>query len=91
MPICISIEMQQSVVGKEMLVNHKWNDEMVKWNNGNEYVVNIVNIPPPPPPPPPPTEWLHALMQLSVGHGRKESMVRKFSKIFKSAYKELCD
>ena len=24
---------------KEMLVNHKWNDEMVKWNNGNEYVV----------------------------------------------------
>ena len=22
-----------------MLVNHKWNDEMVKWNNGNEYVV----------------------------------------------------
>ena len=26
-------------VGKEMLVNHKWNDDMVKWNNGNEYVV----------------------------------------------------
>jgi hypothetical protein len=24
-----------------MLVNHKRNDEMVKWNNGNEYVVNI--------------------------------------------------
>ena len=30
-------------------------------------------------------------MQHSVGHGRKESMARKFSKIFKSAYKELCD
>ena len=30
----MSIEMQKSVVGKEMLVNHKWNDEMVKWNNG---------------------------------------------------------
>jgi len=43
--------MQQSVVGKEMLVNHKWNDEMVKWNNGNEYVVNIG-----PPHPPTPTE-----------------------------------
>ena len=46
MPICISIEMQQSVIGKEMLVNHKWNDEMVKWNNGNEYVVNIGSLPP---------------------------------------------
>ena len=38
--------MQQSVIGKEMLVNHKWNDEMVKWNNGNEYVVNIGSLPP---------------------------------------------
>jgi hypothetical protein len=37
--------MQQSVVGEEMLVNRKWNDEMVKGNNGNEYVVNIGSIP----------------------------------------------
>jgi hypothetical protein len=36
-----------------MLVNHKWNDEMVKWNNGNGYVVKES---PPPPPPPPPTK-----------------------------------
>ena len=36
--------MQQSVVGKEMLVNHKWNDEMVKWNNGNEYVIMRINV-----------------------------------------------
>jgi hypothetical protein len=55
--------MQQSVVGKEMLVNHKWNDEMVKWNNGNEYVVNIG-----PPPPPPQLKWLHILMQLGIGY-----------------------
>ena len=71
--------MQQSVVGKEILVNHKWNDEMVKWNNGNKYI------------PPHKLNRLHALMQLSVGHGRKESMARKFSKIFKLAYKELHD
>jgi hypothetical protein len=43
MPISVSIEMQQSFIGKEMLVNHKWNDEMVKWN---EYVVK--EFPPPP-------------------------------------------
>ena len=30
-----------------MLVNHKWNDEMVKWNNGNEYVVKQFPLPPP--------------------------------------------
>ena len=36
--------MQQSVVGKEMLVNQKWNDEMVKWNNGNEYVVKYFSF-----------------------------------------------
>jgi hypothetical protein len=66
-----------------MLVNHKWNDEMVKWNNGNEYVVKEF--------PPRQLNQLHALMQISVGHGRKESMARKFSKIFKSAYKKLCD
>jgi hypothetical protein len=42
--------MQQSVIGKEMLVNHKSNDEMVKWNNGNEYVVNIGPSPPTPHP-----------------------------------------
>jgi hypothetical protein len=67
-----------------MLVNHKWNDEMVKWNNGNEYVVKESH-------PPPQLNWLHACMQLSVVHGRKESMVRNFSKIFKLAYEELCD
>jgi hypothetical protein len=53
--------MQQSVVGKGMLVNHKWNDEMVKWNNGNEYVVNIGSLPPQ-------LKWLHILMQLGIGY-----------------------
>ena len=48
--------MQQSVVGEEMLLNHKWNDEMVKGNNGNEYVVNIGSLLPQ-------LNWLHALMQ----------------------------
>ena len=66
-----------------MLEIVKWNDEMIKWNDGNEYVGNIGS--------PPQLKWLHILMQLRVGYGRKESMARKFSKIFKSTYKELCD
>jgi hypothetical protein len=53
--------MQQSVAGKEMLMNHNWNNEMVKWNNGNEYVVKY-------PPPSPQLKWLHILMQLGIGY-----------------------
>ena len=52
-----------------------------KWNIGSEYI----------PPPLLQLNWLHALMKISVVHGRKESMARKFSKIFKLAYKELYD
>ena len=35
--------MQQSIVGKEMLVKGKWDE---KWNDGSEYVANIVSLPP---------------------------------------------
>ena len=45
-------------VGKEMLVNGKWDE---KWDNGSEYVVSIV--------PPPQLNWLHVPMQLGAGHG----------------------
>ena len=44
-----------------MLVNHKWNDEMVKWNNDNEYVVNIGFFSPQ-------LKWFHILMQLGIGY-----------------------
>ena len=44
-----------------MLVNHKWNDEMVKWNNGNKYAVNIGSLPPQ-------LKWLHILMKLCIGY-----------------------
>ena len=68
-----------------MLVNGKKNGVIVveKLNHGSEYVANIV--------PRPQLNWLHVLMQLGIGHERKWSMMREFSKIFKLAYKELHD
>ena len=50
-------------VRKEMVVNGKWDE---KWDNGSEYVVNIV--------PPPQLNWLHVPMQLGVGHGSEKEM-----------------
>ena len=39
---CLWSKVRQNVVGKGMLMNGKWDE---KWNDGSEYVVNIV--PPP--------------------------------------------
>ena len=46
-----------------MLVNGKWDE---KWDNGSEYVVNIVQ--------PPQLNWLHVPMQLGAGHGSEKEM-----------------
>ena len=51
--------MQQSVIGKEMLMNGKWDE---KGNDGSENS------------PPAQLNWLHVLMQLSVGHGSEKEM-----------------
>ena len=44
-------------------MNGKWDE---KWDNGSEYVVNIV--------PPAQLNWLHVPMQLGAGHGSEKEM-----------------
>ena len=57
--------MHQGIVGKEIFGNGKWDENgMMIMEKCGDYDDS----------PPPKLNWLHALMQHSVGHGREKEM-----------------